>query len=66
MSRMLQEGCLGSRYLFESALQATLHRVAHSHFGLSSAVLKDDCIIMGIQISENYVVDTTLQLPEWL
>eukprot|EP00971_Amphidinium_carterae_P296599 5892008-Amphidinium_carterae.4 len=38
-------------------LHSTVQGTSHSHFGLSSAVLKDECIAMGIQISENYVID---------
>eukprot|EP00971_Amphidinium_carterae_P175659 3481577-Amphidinium_carterae.1 len=36
-TRLLKEGDLKQRFLFTSAIQCSLHRVAHDHFGLSNA-----------------------------
>eukprot|EP00971_Amphidinium_carterae_P060382 1194821-Amphidinium_carterae.1 len=57
IQRMLNQKDLGQRYLFESPLQTTLHRMAHAHFSLSSAKLVEGTIILGVKVGEMFLVE---------
>eukprot|EP00971_Amphidinium_carterae_P022682 447407-Amphidinium_carterae.1 len=57
LNQMLASGDLGCRYTFVSAIQCAMHRVAHSHFGLSAAVLKPDTILLELEIAEDWLIN---------
>eukprot|EP00971_Amphidinium_carterae_P070241 1389715-Amphidinium_carterae.1 len=52
-----QKADLGQRFAFFSPAQAGLHRVAHSHYGLSAATLKDNTVLVAVELKEEYVCD---------
>eukprot|EP00971_Amphidinium_carterae_P043102 847842-Amphidinium_carterae.1 len=56
VDKLLPTACLGDRYLFHSAFQAVMHRVAHHHFSLSGAN-NEDTIVLGIAISKEMYAD---------
>eukprot|EP00971_Amphidinium_carterae_P218753 4342087-Amphidinium_carterae.1 len=54
---MIKGGDLGARYTFVSAIQFAMHRIAHSHFKLSAAVLKPDTCLLEIEVSEEWLIE---------
>eukprot|EP00971_Amphidinium_carterae_P061780 1223608-Amphidinium_carterae.1 len=58
LDRMITAGDVGARYTFVSAIQCAMHRIAHSHFNLSSAVLKPDTCLLEIEVSELWLIES--------
>eukprot|EP00971_Amphidinium_carterae_P174434 3457818-Amphidinium_carterae.1 len=56
ISKMIESGNLGCRYTFVSAISCGLHRVAHSHFGLSAATLRAGTLLLGLEVSEDWLI----------
>eukprot|EP00971_Amphidinium_carterae_P347427 6489426-Amphidinium_carterae.1 len=56
LNQMIASGDLGCRYTFLSAIQCAMHRVAHSHFGLSATVLKPDTCLLELEVAEDWLI----------
>eukprot|EP00971_Amphidinium_carterae_P082748 1636874-Amphidinium_carterae.1 len=57
-SDMLSRGTVGARYVFSSPAACGLHRVVHSHYGLSGASVSDGFWIIGTWIHEEFMIDS--------
>eukprot|EP00971_Amphidinium_carterae_P272574 5410088-Amphidinium_carterae.1 len=56
-TRLSNGSSLGRRYAFSSALQCSLHRVAHHHWSLSGATLKPDTVVLQVNVANSYVIE---------
>eukprot|EP00971_Amphidinium_carterae_P005097 101845-Amphidinium_carterae.1 len=58
---MVASGNLGHRYVFDSCSQAGLHRLAHAHYELSAARVDNQCMLISVLMSEDYLIETATQ-----